>query len=107
MKTSLTQLLVNSTKGFGVFLLGFILGTIIDIIFFKIYSKWDPTDKNNSKLMTISLFQIYFIIILLEIISLYKKPGDTFSIGLMTSQIFLFVHSAEHISGMIYDRKVA
>ena len=101
MTHNLAKIITTSLKGLVVFLLGFALGTAIDIVFFKLYVKWDPNEKNNAKLLTIFISQIYIIILIL---TQFKKLEGTFSFGLMSSQVFLLVHTTSYISNMVYNR---
>ena len=105
MLSRVSSLFVSSFQGLVIFLLGFMIGTAIDILFFALYNKWDPDKKNHVKLVPLALVQLYIIIFLLGATAPVKQLGSAFSFGLMSSQVFLFVHAVETISNTVYDRK--
>ena len=100
--------LVNNFRttiiGLVIFLLGFIIGTIVDITFFSIYRKWDSTEKNKGKLITLAIIQLFIIIFIINASNPVKVLGSNFSFGLMSSQVFLFVHAIETVSNQVFDR---
>ena len=94
----------NTIIGLLIFLLGFIVGTIVDITFFSMYRKWDPTEKNKGKLIALAIIQLFIIIFIINASNPVKVLGSSFSFGLMSSQVFLFVHAIETVSNHVFDR---
>ena len=100
-------LLKNSCAAFAgllIFLLGFVIGTIVDVTFFSIYRKWDPAEKNRGKLIALAIVQIFIVIFIINATTPIKALGNSFSFGLMSSQVFLFVHAIETVSHQVFDR---
>lgn len=90
--------------GLLIFIVGFIIGTILDIIFLNIYRKWDPKEDNNSKLIILFVIQLYIIIFMIHISYSKKERGSVFTFGLISSQIFLLEHTIESLSNIMYKR---
>ena len=90
--------------GLLIFLLGFAAGTIVDITFFTMYRKWDHTEKNRGKLIALSIVQIFIVIFIINATTPIKALSSSFSFGLMSSQVFLFVHAIETVSHQVFDR---
>jgi hypothetical protein len=91
------DILKNTVIGFTELLAGIAIGTIIDIMFYKLYKKIDPTMNNNKKLVFFVIIQTFLAIFVY--CSLLKfmnaKCGDNitgafFSIGFLSTQIFIF-----------------
>jgi len=97
--------LYESFAGLLIFLLGFIIGTGIDIVFFSMYRKWDSSDKNRGKLIILTILQLFIIFFIVNSTSSVKALGSIFPFGLMSSQVFLFVHAIETISHGVFDRQ--
>ena len=91
--------------GLLIFLAGFIVGTMVDISFFSLYRKWDPKEEAKGKLIALSIVQIFIIIFIINAALPFKVLGSSFSFGLMSSQVFLFVHALETVSHQVFDRE--
>ncbi len=90
------------------FAAGFIVGTIIDIIFYRIYVKWDPSRRSLEKLLSVVALQI---LVLTAIISfeanltpLKGLEEILFRLSLVMSQIFMVKYTMERISDLFYFR---
>lgn len=98
----------NSITSAGVFILGFILGTIIDIFFYQLYIKWDPKKTNLKKLLVIITIQILFFTTILSFENTFSKleslHGVIFRLSLVMSQIFMVNYALGRISDIIYHR---
>ena len=100
-------LLNNLCATFGgllIFLLGFAVGTVVDVGFFSVYRKWDSTHENQGKLITLAIIQLFIVIFIINATKPVKTLGSSFSFGLMSSQVFLFVHAIETVSNKVFDR---
>lgn len=104
MRNWLLRNLCAAFTGLLIFLMGFVIGTIVDITFFSLYRKWDPKEKNRGKLIALAVVQIFMIIFIINATTPVKALGSSFSFGLMSSQVFLFVHAIETVSHQVFDR---
>ena len=104
MQNWLLNNLCSAFKGLIIFLLGFVIGTGIDIGFFSIYRKWDPQKDNKGKLITLAIVQLFIVIFIIHTTLPFKELGATLSFGLMSSQVFLFVHAIETVSNGVFNR---
>ena len=98
--------------GIMIFLAGFVIGTLMDVLSFKIYKKWDPLGENIMKMCTslfIHLFLVIFIIISINrSINLPKNIKLIlvfFIYGLTLSQLFLFVTGPAKIASGMFESK--
>ena len=92
-----------------IFIITFILGTFMDVIFFNLYIKWDPEENNLVKLITVLLIQILVLTSILSYENMYYNLeslyGVVFRLSLITSQLFMVKYALERISDSIYHRK--
>lgn len=106
----LFQNLKDTFIGTSEFIIGFILGTILDVMFFKLYKKIDPEEKNNKILFTMIIIQLFILIFLISLTIKYVKIEDNMGnfflrLGIITSQLFLLEFSLERLADYIYDRE--
>lgn len=110
---------INSDKGLnvivkdiilGIFslIIGFAVGTSIDIIFFSTYKKLDPKQESITKLLTVTLAQV--IVLMIAIVTGKEWiPGledNIFQTGLIASQIFMVSYSITRIGTLISAREL-
>ena len=104
MDNWLLKNLYEAFLGLMIFLLGFGIGTTVDVGFFSLYRQWDPKERNNTKLVALAAVQLFIIIFIINVTTPVKFLGTSFAFGLMSSQVFLFVHAVESISNKVFDR---
>lgn len=99
---------IDSLLGGLNFLLGFVIGTVIDVAFYKLYQAVDPKETKVWLLIPFILVQIMFSIFLVVIVSPIFKPesvyGSYFRIALLASQVFMMGYALNKVSKNIYDR---
>ena len=99
---------IDSLLGGLNFLFGFVIGTLIDVAFYKLYQAIDPSETKMWILVPILLVQIMFSIFLVVVLTPLFKPesvyGSYFRIALLASQVFMMGYSLNRISKTIYDR---
>jgi len=100
---------IDSLLGGLNFLFGFIIGTLIDVVFYKLYQKADPTETKVWLLVPFILVQIMFSIFLVVVLSPVFKPesvyGSYFRIALLASQVFMMGYALNKVSKNIYNRE--
>lgn len=100
---------VDSLLGGLNFLLGFVIGTLIDVAFFKLYQLCDPEESRVWVLIPFILVQIMFSIFLVVVLTPIFKPesvyGSYFRIALLASQVFMMGYALNRVSKNIYDRE--
>lgn len=102
------ELLKTSVCGTLLFLLGFLIGTILDIMFFKLYTKLDPLEENLWIMAAVGAFQIFTMMIYLTLSSQLIKNDDIstgFKIGMITSFLFTVDYAATRFNNYLYNRK--
>lgn len=104
MHNWLLSTLRDSFIGLIIFLIGFCIGTVIDVIFSKLYHVWDPKEQSKPKLVTLAIIQLFIVIFILTATASVKKLGASFTFGVVTSQIFLLVHTVETLSSLVHKR---
>jgi hypothetical protein len=85
------------------FVIGFVIGSIIDLLFFRIYIKLDSSGGNNVLLLSTILIQLYFISV-----TLFLTGSDSryfLKLGILSSQLFLLKFGMIRIADSIYGRK--
>ena len=92
----------DSFIGFIIFLVGFCIGAVIDMIFCKLYYAWDPKKQSKPKLVTLAIIQLFIVIFVLTATASIKKLETSFTLGVVTSQIFLLVHTGEALSCLVH-----
>lgn len=94
----------------GVFslIIGFAMGTVIDVAFFATYKKIDPLQKSISKLVTITLLQTIVIMIVIVTGKDWIKglEDNIFQTGLISSQIFMVSYSITRLSTLVSSREL-
>jgi hypothetical protein len=87
------EILKESAAGTVFFILGYILGSLYDMLFFQIFRKIDPTMNNHIRLFVIVLVQLFLLVIIITTISsALHLPGEELfflRMGLVSSQVFL------------------
>lgn len=105
----MTSYLKIAALGTLEFMIAFIIGTLLDIVFFKIYKKLDPNEKSNTVLISLVLLQLFTLILITSPSFNFNifGPIDSFflRLGLVTSQLFLLEFSMGRLSSMVYPRK--
>jgi hypothetical protein len=110
MTVNLVSILKNVGINTGYFFLGFITGTIIDLVFALIYKKIDPERvKYSPKVIFVLIIQLLVLIAVLYGLLALKKgqSGDstihTFMIhfGFVTSQFYLFDYLSKYIGSLL------
>lgn len=108
---NITELLRDSAIGSIKYIIGFLLGTMIDVAFYELYKKLDPNHKNKNILLRVIILQLYFTIALsiwiTYIIGSKKATHIThnfFSLGYLSSQIFLFGDAVRSIARLVHLR---
>ena len=101
--------LKDSVLGTTEFILGFLIGTLIDVFFFKLYKKIDPEENNLGLLTVVMFFQIFTLILIFNSISRYVQSEEVVNmfirIGMISSQIYLVQYAGEKFGLIVYDRK--
>ena len=88
------------------FIFAFFIGTILDIVFFKVYKKLDPKQKSLSILLILILLQLFTIIFLISNFMRFGIIDSYFlRLGIVVSQIFLIDFSIKRLSNIFYNRK--
>jgi len=99
---------VQVFSSFAAFIGGFLVGTIIDAVFYRIYLKWDPGRKNLKKLLATVALQILVLSVVLSFEQNYAPikglDAIVFRLALIMSQIFMVKYSMERISDELYHR---
>lgn len=106
------KVFLSARQGVIEFFLGFIIGTIFDIIFSRIYKKLDPDENNNVLLFFILIVQLYIIFVILfgfEFI-INKIKYDNFAgtypfrFGLLSSQVFMMETAVNTLTNIIFGK---
>ncbi len=91
------------------FIVGFIIGTIIDMGFFTLYIQWDPKEENIWKLTPIVLAQIYILMLMLVSVDRIDEfehlHGTISKLGFIVSQIFMLEYAVLRYGQLIYPGK--
>ena len=90
------------------FLIGFIVGSLVDFIFFRIYKKIDPKERSRLLLVITIILQLnilVWLIIQTDRIG-WKGPMDNYflRIGLISSQLFLLEYAIGKFVNDVYYR---
>ena len=97
------SLFVESFIGMLEFIGGFVIGTIIDLIFFQFYLRIN--DINNYKLLALMFIQLYVLVVVIQVIGRISNDGYFIKIGFISSQLFLLKFSIKKLSNIICNRK--
>lgn len=93
------------------FFMGFILGTIVDVIFYKFYYLIDPNEKNDIFLSIMFIVQFFTLLIILQLISQNSKQNKIFNysvrMGLFASQIFLLDYTMNRLFGSLHPSRTS
>jgi len=90
--------------GLLIFLAGFTIGTVLDIISFNLYRRWDHNEKNHAKLIAVAIIQLFIVIFIIHISTPVKIIGNSFAFGIISSQVFLLIYALKTISHQVFDR---
>jgi hypothetical protein len=105
------RIILYALLGTIFFYVGFIIGSIIDAIFYRIYTKTDPREKNTGAIIGIVSVQIFVLIVIQVIVNRIPAPRgyemihSLFDLGYIISQFYMAHFAMEKISNLIYDRK--
>jgi hypothetical protein len=107
--STLSTVLLSAFYNVIEFVVGFTIGSLLDLVFFRAYLKVCPTEKENPKLVLLMFVQMYILFLLMHVITkLFHKYHDSVyfvKVGLLASQLFLLKFAMERITYLIYDRK--
>lgn len=88
------------------FIMGFLIGTVLDVIFYKFYYLIDPNEKNDLFLSIMFIVQFFILLIILQLLTKYglKNTLYKFSIrmGLFASQVFLLEYTMNRLFSNIH-----
>lgn len=101
------KVFLSARQGVLEFFIGFTIGTIFDIIFYKIYKKLDPKEKNNILLFFLLIIQLYIIFIILfsfDVIIKNQYNNYPFRFGLLSSQLFMMETAVNTITNIIFGK---
>lgn len=107
---SIIRVIFYATLGLIFFYIGFIVGTIIDAIFYRIYKKIDPNEKDNKIIFYIVSIQIFVLLVIQIIVNRIPIPNgydmihSVFDLGYILSQFYMAQFAIEKLSNVIYDR---
>lgn len=93
------------------FYIGFIIGSIVDSIFFRIYKKIDPGQKNTGVIIGIVTIQIFVLIVIQVVVNRIPAPDgyhmthSLFDLGYIISQFYMANFAMKKIANLIYDRE--
>lgn len=94
----------------GYFLFGFIVGTLIDLVFALIYKKIDPDrEKYSTRVILVLVLQLLVIVGVLATLLTFKKQQteeastNTFMMhfGFITSQFYLMDYISKYIGSLL------
>lgn len=103
------SLLSNIISGSSALILGFSIGTAFDLLFFTLYKKIDPNQKNIIKLILITMVQVICLITTLHFSYMYLEDNiakTVFNTGLISSQIFMMNYTINRLGNLIYARNL-
>lgn len=102
------KFLLQTLTAFAAFIGGFLAGTVVDAVFYRIYLKWDPSRKDLKKLLTIVALQVLVLAIILSFERNYAPvrglDAIVFRLALVMAQIFMVKYAMERISDKLYHR---
>ena len=88
------------------FFMGFIMGTIVDVIFYKFYYLIDPNEKNDIFLSIMFIVQFYILLVILQLLTQNNKQNKVFNysirMGLFASQVFLLEYTMNRLFGNLH-----
>ena len=91
------------------FILGFVVGTVVDLTFFNLYKAIDPTEDSVMLLTVLGLVQILLSIFIAVVIQPLMPVNQTYSsyfrIALLASQVFMMGHTISTVSKNLYTRE--
>jgi len=103
------EILKDSVFATASFVIGFIIGTIIDMGFFTLYIRWDPEEENIWKLTPIVLAQVYILMLMIVSVDRFDEfehlHGVVSKLGLIVSQIFMLEYAVLRYGQIIYPGK--
>jgi len=89
--------------------LGYTFGTIIDIVFFRIYKLLDPNLESLATLLLVISNQLFFVILFVLLFFNNTNIGSAgsifFRLGITLSQVFMLGYAVDRISKSILARK--
>jgi len=101
----------QSVIGLCLFGLGFLTGTIVDMLTYKFYKKIDPDRNNFAKLVFVGAVQCYLIVIILLVFSYCHQTDNfynyIFRISFLASQIFLGGYIINSMTNKISNRQLS
>ena len=92
------------------FYIGFITGSIVDSIYYRIYTHIDPKENNNGAIIGIVTLQIFTLIVIQIIVNRIPTPDgyemihSIFDFGYLFSQLYIGEFAMKKFSSIIYDR---
>ena len=93
------------------FFMGFIMGTIVDVIFYKFYYLIDPNEKNDIFLSIMFIVQFFTLLVILQLFSRNSKQHKVFNysvrIGLFASQVFLLDYTMNRLFSSLHPSRTS
>jgi hypothetical protein len=108
MKFHFVHNLKYASIGTFMFIIGFSIGVLLDLVFYNIYKKVDPKEESDLKLITLIFMQLFvlaFIGYSTFDISKDWKLSYFMRLGIFSSQIFLLGYGVRRITKKLYKRK--
>ena len=101
------EILKDSGLATASFIVGFIIGTVVDMGFFTLYMQWDPEEKSIWKLTPIVLAQVFVLMLMLTSVDRIEEFEHLHisKLGLIVSQIFMLEYAVLRYGQLIYPGK--
>ena len=85
------------------FLTGFSFGTLINVTSIKFYEAWDPTRADTTKLVTVTLIQLFIAFLIIR----YFEDFGYVKFGIQASSPFLLSYAVIRIHSLYQPSKPA
>lgn len=105
-----SETLKHTASSTGYFILGFLCGTMLDLIFSVFYKKLDPKKSGHrTRLIILVIIQLFIVVSILSLILNIKErtSGQTviymfmMHIGVVSSQFYLFDYISKYVESYI------
>jgi hypothetical protein len=105
---SVTQTLVAALFGVVEFIVGFMIGSLVDLGFYRLYEKIDPERKSDVKLACMMILQFYVLFVLILSVSNINTQSSTnryfLKVGMLSSQLFLLKFCTSRVKHVLYTK---
>lgn len=100
----------HTASSTGYFILGFLCGTLLDLLFSVFYKKLDPVKPGyHTRLLILVIIQLFMVVSILSLILNIKErtSGQTviymfmMHIGVVTSQFYLFDYISKYVESYL------